>query len=94
MRLHRRPGASESAWRVGDEAIGAVDWPRRFDHMQQHTGQHVLSQAFIQACDAETVAFHLGATASTIDLNRADLDADAVAARRRWRTKSWTRRWR
>ena len=64
---------------VADEVIGALDWPRRFDHMQQHTGQHILSQAFIQVCDAETVAFHLGATASSIDLNRIDLDVETLA---------------
>ncbi len=60
---------------AGDLVHGEIDWDRRFDHMQQHTGQHVLSQAFVQECDAETVAFHLGEKASTIDLNRADLDA-------------------
>jgi len=64
-----------------DEVVtGALNWPRRFDHMQQHTGQHVLSQAFVTCCHAETVAFHLGAEISTIDLNRTDLDADALAA--------------
>jgi alanyl-tRNA synthetase len=68
-----------SAPLVGDEITGALDWPRRFDHMQQHTGQHILSQAFIVTCDAETVGFHLGAASSTIDLNRSDLDADALA---------------
>lgn len=63
-----------------DEVVhGRIDWDRRFDHMQQHTGQHVLSQAFVQECDAETVAFHLGEKASTIDLNRAGLDAAALA---------------
>lgn len=64
-----------------DEAVtGVLDWPRRFDHMQQHSGQHILSQAFVVRCHAETVAFHLGAEISTIDLNRTDLDADALAA--------------
>lgn len=63
----------------GDEVRGAVDWDRRFDHMQQHTGQHVLSQAFVHRCEAETVAFHLGASYSTIDLNRADLTPTALA---------------
>ncbi len=63
---------------------GEIDWDRRFDHMQQHTGQHVLSQAFVQVCDAETVAFHLGEKASTIDLARqgrpaAELDAADIA---------------
>jgi alanyl-tRNA synthetase len=64
---------------AGDVARGEIDWERRFDHMQQHTGQHILSQTFIVTADAETVAFHLGAQASTIDLNRADLDAVALA---------------
>lgn len=71
-------------WHVLDGALqgetvhGTIDWDRRFDHMQQHTGQHVLSQAFFAECDAETVAFHLGERYSTIDLNRIDLDAAAV----------------
>ena len=55
------------------EVEGAIDWPRRFDHMQQHTGQHILSQAFSQVCRAETVGFHLGDGLSTIDLDRAPL---------------------
>jgi alanyl-tRNA synthetase len=48
---------------------GEVDWNRRFDHMQQHTGQHILSQAFIQVAEAETVGFHLGEESATIDLH-------------------------
>jgi len=56
------------------EVTGRVDWARRFDHMQQHTGQHILSQAFIQVLGAETVSFHLGELAGggtlTIDLNQ------------------------
>ena len=64
----------------GAEVRGILDWSRRFDHMQQHTGQHILSQAFVVTCDAETVAFHMGADASTIDLGRADLGPDALAA--------------
>jgi len=66
---------------VGGEVAGAIDWLRRFDHMQQHTGQHVLSQAFIQTASAETIGFHLGASASTIDLDRVGLGpADLAAA--------------
>jgi alanyl-tRNA synthetase len=61
------------------EVAGAVDWGRRFDHMQQHTGQHILSQAFVRACNAETVAFHLGVDYSTIDLNRAGLGPGDIA---------------
>jgi len=62
----------------GEDVHGTIDWDRRFDHMQQHTGQHVLSQAFFGECGAETVAFHLGERYSTIDLNRIDLDLAAV----------------
>ncbi len=47
---------------------GSIDWARRFDHMQQHTGQHVLSQAFVRAAEAGTLSFHLGAGSSTIDV--------------------------
>jgi alanyl-tRNA synthetase len=53
---------------AGEEVECKVDWPRRFDHMQQHTGQHVLSRAFIQAGGLHTVSFHLGEEACTIDL--------------------------
>lgn len=51
------------------EVVGEIDWKRRFDHMQQHTGQHILSQAFIHVADAATVAFHLGTESATIDLD-------------------------
>jgi alanyl-tRNA synthetase len=65
---------------AGSEVTGEIDWPRRFDHMQQHTGQHILSAAFIRAAAAETVAFHLGADYTTIDLNRTGLSAAQVDA--------------
>ena len=48
---------------------GKIDWERRFDHMQQHTGQHILSQAFIQTAQAQTVSFHLSGESVTIDLS-------------------------
>ena len=52
------------------QAHGRIDWNRRFDHMQQHTGQHVLSAAFDRVLGVRTVSFHLGAESSTIDLAR------------------------
>ena len=52
-----------------DTVKGLVDWARRFDHMQQHTGQHVLSAAFERTGHYRTVSFHLGAEASSIDLD-------------------------
>jgi alanyl-tRNA synthetase len=53
---------------LGQEVIGAVDRARRLDHLQQHSGQHILSQAFVQTCGAETRSFHLGSRTSTIDI--------------------------
>ena len=56
---------------------GHVDWTRRFDHMQQHTGQHLLSAAFEREAGAKTVSFHLGTSTSTIDLDK-ELTADQI----------------
>lgn len=53
---------------VGTQVEGHIDWERRFDHMQQHTGQHLLSAVFLKELQAPTVSFHLGDRSSTIDL--------------------------
>ncbi|MEZ4767158.1 MAG: alanyl-tRNA editing protein [Caldilineales bacterium] len=58
---------------------GEIDWPRRWDHMQNHSGQHILSQSFIEIGGALTVAWHLSGNSLTIDLNRTDLDDAALA---------------
>lgn len=55
---------------VGTTLHGEVDWLRRFDHMQQHTGQHLLSAVIDHTVGARTVSFHLGTDASTIDIDR------------------------
>jgi alanyl-tRNA synthetase len=47
---------------------GCLHWPRRFDHMQQHTGQHLLSAVFQERFGLPTVSFHLGEAVSSIDL--------------------------
>jgi alanyl-tRNA synthetase len=54
---------------AGRRVSGQIDWARRFDHMQQHTGQHILSAAFEQIDNYGTVSFHLGSTTSSIDLD-------------------------
>lgn len=54
----------------GDVVSGEIDWARRFDHMQQHTGQHVLSAAFDRLFNVRTESFHMGQLSSTIDLAR------------------------
>src|SRR6476619_2112535 len=63
-------GATHSttpALSLGARIVGEIDWPRRFDHMQQHTGQHVLSAAFDRCFGVRTMSFHMGAEVSTID---------------------------
>ncbi len=81
----------------GTLATGTIDWARRFDHMQQHTGQHLLSAAFERMTGNPTIGFHMGADVSTIDLahevrsddvervedeaNRVVWDDDAVSVR-------------
>jgi alanyl-tRNA synthetase len=63
-----------------DEVEGRIDWLRRFDLMQQHTGQHIISAAAVEVLGANTVGFHLSDEYSTIDLDRAPLsEADLVA---------------
>lgn len=54
---------------IGAEVRGSIDAARRRDHMQQHTGQHLLSAAFVRLLGANTVSFHLGEEISTIDLD-------------------------
>ena len=66
-----------------DRVRGRVDGPRRRDHLQQHHGQHLLSRAFVETASARTVAFHLGAEASTIDLDRLVGEDDVRRAVRR-----------
>lgn len=57
-----------------------VDWRRRFDHMQQHTGQHLLSAVLAELFGIATVSVHFGAASSTIDVNAPALSADQVRA--------------
>lgn len=56
--------------RPGEVVSGEIDWDRRFDHMQQHTGQHVLSAAFDRLFGVRTESFHMGQLTATIDLAR------------------------
>jgi len=68
----------------GGEVECAVDWPRRFDAMQQHSGQHLLSAVLVETYGAATTGFHMGAEASAIDVALESLDArQAAEAERR-----------
>jgi alanyl-tRNA synthetase len=68
------------ALKPGEVVRGAIDWPRRFDHMQQHTGQHVLSAAFDRLFSVRTDSFHMGTASATIDLAREVSAADVAKA--------------
>lgn len=61
---------------AGTQVHGAVDSVRRLDQVQQHSGQHVLSAAFIQLFNMPTVSFHMGEESCTIDLESAGLSAE------------------
>jgi alanyl-tRNA synthetase len=62
---------------------GCVNWPRRFDHMQQHTGQHLLSAVFQERYGLETVSFHLGTELCTIDLRGPEPEMDILQGAQR-----------
>jgi alanyl-tRNA synthetase len=61
-----------------DRITGRVDWVRRFDHMQQHTGQHLLSAVLADMLGHETVSVHFGGESSTVDLDAGSLNPEDV----------------
>ena len=66
---------------VADKVEGKIDWETRFDHMQQHTGQHILSQSFFGLFGAETLSFHLGKEMSAVEIDLrkvSDTDVERV----------------
>ena len=67
-----------------DTVHGRIDWPRRFDRMQQHSGQHILSQAFYEVVKGTTMSFHIGEDVSSVEIGVpkiSDADLDRVEAR-------------
>jgi alanyl-tRNA synthetase len=76
--LHVLERDPDSALQAGGSVAGRIDWPRRFNHMQQHSGQHILSQCFIEVLNGETRSFHLGADFSTLEIGLAKLDEEGL----------------
>ncbi|WP_287158480.1 DHHA1 domain-containing protein [Chloroflexus sp.] len=72
----------------GTIVTGQINWERRFDHMQQHCGQHILTAAFIATCNAPTVSFHLSERSVTIDLSIGELSLDQVQAAEAWANRA------
>jgi len=78
---------------LSDERVhGRVDPERRRDHRQQHHGQHLLSRAFLDTASARTVAFHLGAEVTTIDLDRPVTEDQVRSAEARTNEVVWEAR--
>ena len=81
------------------EVTAVINWERRFDHMQQHTGQHILSQAFVQLAGAQTIGFHLSDDSVTIDLDKEKIEqpvidaADELANQIVWQNRPIVVRW-
>jgi len=64
---------------IGDKVTGKIDKDRRAEFMRKHTGQHILSRAFIETSDTDTVSAHLGEEESTIELNNENLTPNQLA---------------
>jgi len=71
---------TEGALAPGGRVKGSLDWARRFDHMQQHTGQHILSAAFERLRKAPTLSSTLGAEKSVIEVGLTDIDWRTIEA--------------
>ncbi|NOT33060.1 MAG: alanyl-tRNA editing protein [Candidatus Eisenbacteria bacterium] len=88
------PGALDA-----DTHEASLDWTRRFDHMQQHTGQHILSAALLRVIEAPTLSSHLGEERSSIEVQRPDVDwrtierVEAAANAVVWEDRAIERHW-
>src|SRR5271154_3659908 len=69
-----------AAIQKGSRIRGLIDVDRRRDHMQQHSGQHVLSAAFVRLFNLPTVSFHMGTESCSIDLDAKNLTPEQVQA--------------
>ncbi|MCC6243639.1 MAG: alanyl-tRNA editing protein [Gemmatimonadaceae bacterium] len=70
--------AEPTTLRVGDLVDGEIDWVRRFDHMQQHTGQHLLSAILADQYGWPTVSVHFGAVTNTVDVAAEQVPAELL----------------
>lgn len=64
---------------IGETVGGKIDWSYRFDHMQQHTGQHILSGVLMKLWQKDTQSFHMGEEVSTLDIPTMVLDEQKIA---------------
>lgn len=79
LEVHEKGGVithlCDKPFEVGESVSGKIDWARRFDHMQQHSGEHICSGLICERFHCDNVGFHMGADVVTIDFN-ADISWD------------------
>lgn len=78
--VHRLEAPLPAAMQPGDPIHGRIDWSHRWEYMQQHSGQHVLSGALMRAADAPTVSVHQGSDVTTIEVDRESLSDTQLRA--------------
>ena len=79
----------DRALSVGAEVSGRIDWARRFDHMQQHSGEHIISGMLCSTFHCDNVGFHMGADVVTIDYNAPITWEQALEVERRANAYIW-----
>ena len=81
LEVHEKDGVithlCDKPFEVGKSVSGKIDWARRFDHMQQHSGEHICSGLICERFHCDNVGFHMGADVVTIDFN-ADISWDEL----------------
>ena len=74
---------------VGSSVKVTLDWPIRLDHMQQHSGEHILSYAFWKECGANNIGFHMNKDLVTIDLDKELTEEDMLKAEKYANEEIW-----
>ena len=91
--VHEKDGVvthlCDRALSVGAEVGGRIDWARRFDHMQQHSGEHIISGLLCSTFHCDNVGFHMGADVVTIDYNAHITWEQALEVERRANAYIW-----
>ena len=91
--VHEKDGVvthlCDRALSVGAEVGGHIDWARRFDHMQQHSGEHIISGLLCSTFHCDNVGFHMGADVVTIDYNAPITWEQALEVERRANAYIW-----
>lgn len=91
--VHEKDGVvthlCDQALSEGAEVSGRIDWVRRFDHMQQHSGEHIISGLLCSTFHCDNVGFHMGADVVTIDYNTPITWEQALEVERRANAYIW-----